>query len=41
MMGTLYLGDENELGINVGNNCVGVVGKSVDPPRTKLMIQIP
>jgi hypothetical protein len=33
MMGTLDLGDEDGLGINVGNNFVGVVGKFVDPPR--------
>ncbi len=32
MMGTLDLGDEDGLSINVGNNCVGVVGKYVDPP---------
>jgi hypothetical protein len=35
MMGTLHLGDEDGLGINVGNNCVGVVGKYVDPPRNQ------
>ncbi len=33
MMGVTNLGDENGLNINVGNNCVGVVGKSANPPR--------
>lgn len=33
MMGTLDLGDEDILDINVGDNSVGVVGKSMDPPK--------
>ncbi len=33
MMGVTNLGDENGLSINVGNNCVGVVSKSANPPR--------
>jgi len=33
MMGTLDLGDEDILNIDVGDNSVGVVGKSMDPPK--------
>jgi hypothetical protein len=33
MMGTLDLGNEDILNINVGDNSVGVVGKSLDPPK--------
>lgn len=33
MMGAENLGDEDGLDIDVRNNCVGVVGKSANPPR--------
>jgi hypothetical protein len=33
MMGAANLGDEDGLDIDVRNNCVGVVGKSANPPR--------
>jgi hypothetical protein len=33
MMGATNLGDEDRLGIDVGNSYVGVVGKSTNPPR--------
>jgi hypothetical protein len=33
MMGTLDLGNEDILDINVGDNSVGVVGKFMDPPK--------